>query len=205
MYVKQREKKKVHVALKAEVCVRTDLVRSVTTDSTKQAVRSDQACCSDPAVLSRLAPSPCYSFFLFLAFFLSYQQAIIHNWPDSQISVPLTIQVGSIGGRRLPDWGRGNVKGSILLMSRRRKKISIMTVLPYHTFSLSHTHTRSLSMQALLPLSSASRSWLTSSLIPPFPPTHIHTYTQTQSASEAHWQMGRGVFGGFLWTNGTLV
>lgn len=37
---KKKEKEKVYVALKGEVCVRTDLVRSVTTDVTKQAVGS---------------------------------------------------------------------------------------------------------------------------------------------------------------------
>ena len=61
MHVKQLEGsaamhklKKIHVALKGEVCVRTDLVRSVTTDPTKQAVRSGQTCCSDPVVFNQM-------------------------------------------------------------------------------------------------------------------------------------------------------
>lgn len=49
---KKKKKEKVYTALKGEVCMRTDLVRSVTTDLTKQVVRSGQACCSDPAVFN---------------------------------------------------------------------------------------------------------------------------------------------------------
>lgn len=70
--------KNVYVALKGEVCVRTDLVRSVTTDPTKQAVRSGQACCSDPAVFNQMIkktavshPFPgAFSFFPSLSFTL---------------------------------------------------------------------------------------------------------------------------------------
>lgn len=83
---KNEKKIQVYVALKGEVCVRTDLVRSVTTDLKKQAVRSDQACCSRPVVFnemikknSSLTTSPCYSFFLLLTLFLCYQQGTIHN------------------------------------------------------------------------------------------------------------------------------
>lgn len=46
--------KEVYVALKEEVCVRTDLVKSVTTELTKQAVRSGYASCGDPAVFKQM-------------------------------------------------------------------------------------------------------------------------------------------------------
>lgn len=81
---KKKEKEKVYVALKGEVCVRTDLVRSVTTDVTKQAVGSG----TGTAVFnqysrweknSNLTPFPWYSLFLLLALFHSYQQAAVHN------------------------------------------------------------------------------------------------------------------------------
>lgn len=49
-----KKKNQVYVALKREVCVRTDLVRSVTTDLTKQTARSGQTCCSDPAAFNRM-------------------------------------------------------------------------------------------------------------------------------------------------------
>lgn len=49
-----RKENYVHVALKGEVCVRTDLVKSITSDTTKQAATSGQACCSDPAVFNQL-------------------------------------------------------------------------------------------------------------------------------------------------------
>lgn len=82
-----KKKRKVYVALKGEVCVRTDLVRSVTTDVTKQAVGSGRAGCTGTAVFnqrwkknpSSLTPFPWYSLFLLLALFHSYQQATVHN------------------------------------------------------------------------------------------------------------------------------
>lgn len=48
------QKIQVYVALKREVCVRTDLVKSITTDPTKQAARSGQARSSDPAVFNQM-------------------------------------------------------------------------------------------------------------------------------------------------------
>lgn len=79
----EREREKVCAALEGEVCVRTDLVSSVTTDLRKQAVGSGPACCGDPAVFKRMMEKtpavPWYSPFLLLAFFLSYQQATVHN------------------------------------------------------------------------------------------------------------------------------
>lgn len=48
-----KKKRKVYVALKGEVCVRTDLVRSVTTDVTKQAVGSGRAGCTGTAVFNQ--------------------------------------------------------------------------------------------------------------------------------------------------------
>lgn len=87
-FKKKEKKEKVYVALKGEVCVRTDLVRSVTTDVTKQAVGSGRAGCTGTAVFnqysrwektSSLTPFPWYSLFLLLALFHSYQQATVHN------------------------------------------------------------------------------------------------------------------------------
>lgn len=50
---REEENNQVYVALEGEVCVRTDLVRSVTTDLTKQATRSDQTCCCEQAVFNQ--------------------------------------------------------------------------------------------------------------------------------------------------------
>lgn len=50
----QKKKNQVYVALKREVCVRTDLVKSITTEPTKQAAGSGQARSSDPAVFNKM-------------------------------------------------------------------------------------------------------------------------------------------------------
>lgn len=52
--MRKKKKNQVYVALKREVCVRTDLVKSITTEPTKQAVGSGQARSSDPAVFNKM-------------------------------------------------------------------------------------------------------------------------------------------------------
>lgn len=52
--MQKKKKNQVYVALKREVCVRTDLVKSITTEPTKQAVGSGQARSSDPAVFNKM-------------------------------------------------------------------------------------------------------------------------------------------------------